>query len=158
MVRTFLKVHGAWLLFFVSARKNKRHHHQVSLAWSHQGNDNKLDFTTPWRMCIWRTSRDLTPTTLHLNATPIHECFVKAQVHQTRLHTLSKQVRPMDTMPDGTCPTDLPPFLANIDGDTGDKRKIINTLTQTTLFIVFKLAKVHKHGKYTIYNYWVYRS
>ena len=26
-VRTFLKVYGAWLLFFVSARTNKRHHH-----------------------------------------------------------------------------------------------------------------------------------
>jgi hypothetical protein len=27
MVRTFLKVYGTWLLFFVSARTNKRHHH-----------------------------------------------------------------------------------------------------------------------------------
>ena len=26
-VRVFLKVYGAWLLFFVSARTNKRHHH-----------------------------------------------------------------------------------------------------------------------------------
>ena len=23
---------------------------KISLAWSHQGNDNHLDFTTPWRM------------------------------------------------------------------------------------------------------------
>jgi hypothetical protein len=29
MVRTFLKVYGAWLLFFVSARTNKRHNHLV---------------------------------------------------------------------------------------------------------------------------------
>ena len=27
MERTFLKVYGAWLLFFVSERTNKRHHH-----------------------------------------------------------------------------------------------------------------------------------
>jgi hypothetical protein len=27
MVRTFLKVYGAWRLFFVSARTKKRHHH-----------------------------------------------------------------------------------------------------------------------------------
>ena len=31
MARTFLKVYGTWLLFFVSARTNKRHHHH------HQG-------------------------------------------------------------------------------------------------------------------------
>jgi hypothetical protein len=29
MVRTFLKVCGAWLLFFVSARTNRRHHQHV---------------------------------------------------------------------------------------------------------------------------------
>jgi hypothetical protein len=29
MVRTFLKVYGARLLFFVSARTNKRHHHYM---------------------------------------------------------------------------------------------------------------------------------
>jgi hypothetical protein len=28
MVRTFLKVYGVRLLFFVSARTNKRHHHE----------------------------------------------------------------------------------------------------------------------------------
>jgi hypothetical protein len=31
MARTFLKVNGAWLLFFVSARTNKRHHHHQGL-------------------------------------------------------------------------------------------------------------------------------
>jgi len=31
---------------------------KVSLAWSHQGSDNQLDFTTPWRMCMWQPSRD----------------------------------------------------------------------------------------------------
>jgi hypothetical protein len=30
MVRTCLKVYGAWLLFFVSARTNKRHHHHLT--------------------------------------------------------------------------------------------------------------------------------
>ena len=35
MVRTFLKVYGDWLLFFVSARTNKRHHHQARrVKWS----------------------------------------------------------------------------------------------------------------------------
>jgi len=31
LVRTFLKVYGAWLLFFLSARTNKRHHHLEAL-------------------------------------------------------------------------------------------------------------------------------
>ena len=30
MVRTFLKVYGAWLLFFVSARTNERQHHLLA--------------------------------------------------------------------------------------------------------------------------------
>jgi hypothetical protein len=31
MVRTFLKVYGAWILFFVSGRANKRHYHEQQL-------------------------------------------------------------------------------------------------------------------------------
>jgi hypothetical protein len=44
MVRTFLKVHGAWLLFFVSARTNKRHHH-------HQLSDDSAFLA---RLCLFR--------------------------------------------------------------------------------------------------------
>ena len=34
MVRTFLKIYGAWLLFFVSVRTNKRHHHHRLVEYS----------------------------------------------------------------------------------------------------------------------------
>jgi hypothetical protein len=44
---------------------------KISLAWSHQGSDRHLDFTTPWRMCMWQSSRKLTPTVLPQQATPI---------------------------------------------------------------------------------------
>ena len=41
---------------------------KISLAWSHQGSDRDLDFTIPWRMCMWQSSRKLTPTTLSQHA------------------------------------------------------------------------------------------
>jgi hypothetical protein len=91
---------------------------KVSLAWDYQGSDHKLDFTTPWRMCMWQPSRDLTLPIIQPNATPIPKCSVKAQIQQTHLHTLSKQARPMDIIPDGACPTALQPFLARIGGYT----------------------------------------
>jgi hypothetical protein len=38
MVRTFLNICGAWLLSFVSARTNKRHHHQKEDAKTRRDN------------------------------------------------------------------------------------------------------------------------
>ncbi len=47
MVRTFLKVtkgiYGVWLLFFVPARTNKRHHHQKTLERDVSVRTNKHD-------------------------------------------------------------------------------------------------------------------
>jgi len=74
---------------------------QTSLAWSNQGSDRELDFTIPWRMCMWQSSRKLTPSALEQNATPIHSDQILAQRQQQRLHSLSANNRPIDTIPDG---------------------------------------------------------
>jgi hypothetical protein len=43
MVRTFLNVYAAWLLFFVSARTNKRHHHHHYQIREQYNGDRHLD-------------------------------------------------------------------------------------------------------------------
>jgi hypothetical protein len=77
---------------------------KISLAWSHQDSNRDLDFTIPWRMCMWQSSRKLTPTTLSQHANPILPEQLQAQKQQSLLHAISTQTRPIDAIPDGACP------------------------------------------------------
>jgi hypothetical protein len=44
MVRTFLKVYRAWLLFFVSERTNKGHHHQGVAIFAYQDSASSASY------------------------------------------------------------------------------------------------------------------
>jgi hypothetical protein len=119
----------------------------IFIAWSHQGSDRDLDFTIPWRMCMWQSSRKLTPTTLPQHATPILPDQLQAQTQQFRLHALSAQTLPIDTIPDGACPLALPLLLTRLGTYCEDNNNIINALIRSTLSITFTLAEVHKTWK-----------
>ena len=123
------------------------HKKQTSLAWSHQGSDRELDFTIPWRMCMWQSSRKLTPSALEQNATPILSDQVQAQRQQQRLHTLSANNDPIDTIPDGACPSALPLLLTRLGTYQVDNNNIIYELIRSTLSNTFNLAEVHKTWK-----------
>jgi hypothetical protein len=120
---------------------------KISLAWSHQGSDRHLDFTTPWRMCMWQSSRKLTPTALPQHATPILSDQLQAQKQQSRLHDLSAHTRPIDAIPDGECPSALPLLLTRLGAYSEDNINTINALIRSTLSITFSLAEEHKTWK-----------
>jgi len=120
---------------------------KISLVWSHQGSDRHLDFTIPWRMCMWQSSRKLTPSALRQDATPILSDQVQAQRQQKRLHTLSANNRPIDTIPDGACPSALPLLLTRLGTYPVDNNNIIHEIIRSTLSNTFTLAEVHKTWK-----------
>ena len=119
----------------------------ISLVWSHQGSDSDLDFTIPWRMCMWQSSRKLIPTTLPQHATPIMPDQLQKQKQQSRLHALRAQTRPIDTIPDGACPSALPLLLTRLGAYSEDNNNTINALIRSTLSTTFTLAEVHKTWK-----------
>jgi hypothetical protein len=71
---------------------------------------------------------------------------IQAQKQQSRLHSLSAHTRPIDTIPDGACPSALPLLLTRL-GAYSDDNNTINALIRSTLSITFTLAEVHKTWK-----------
>jgi hypothetical protein len=120
---------------------------KISLVWSHQGSDRHLDFTIPCRMCMWQSSRNLTPSALRQDATPILSDQVQAQRQQKRLHTLSANNRPIDTIPDGACPSAVPLLLTRLGTYPVDNNNIIHEIIHSTLSNTFTLEEVHKTWK-----------
>jgi hypothetical protein len=120
---------------------------KISLAWSHQGSDHHLDFTTPWHMCMWQSIRNLTPIPLQQYTTPIPIDQIQAQKQQTRQHSLSVHNRAIDTIPDGACPSALPLLLTRLGAYSTDNNNTIHALIRSTLSITFSLAEVHKTSK-----------
>ena len=123
--------------------------YKKSITWT--TNNKKislaLDFTIPWRMCMWQSSRKLTPSALRQDATPILSDQVQAQRQQKRLHTLSANNRPIDTIPDGACPSALPLLLTRLGTYPVDNNNIIHEIIHSTLSNTFTLEEVHKTWK-----------
>jgi hypothetical protein len=99
------------------------------------------------RALMWQSSRKLTPSALEQDATPILSDQVQAQRQQQRLHTLSANNRPIDTIPDGACPSALPLLLTRLGTYQVDYNNIIHELIRSTLSNTFNLAEVHKTWK-----------